>query len=105
VDRSISTNYVLPRVRAPPLPVLVYGSPDVDVRSTASVQLQDAAPGLVPGFLTRPFDADHDGYLDRVYWFSPAATGIVCGQRSVTMTGSTSSGTHFSGTDAIRTVC
>jgi hypothetical protein len=102
---GVRHNYVLPRLRAPLLPVLVYGSPALSVRAITSVHLQKAAPGLVPGFLTRPFDADHDGYLDRVYWFSPAATGITCGQRSVTMTGSTSSGTHFSGTDAIRTVC
>jgi hypothetical protein len=102
---GLRTNYVVPRLRAPVLPVLVYGSPAVSVRTITSVHLQNAAPGSVPAILTRPFDANHDGYLDRVYWFSPAATGIACGQSSVSMTGRTSSGTHFSGTDAIRTVC
>lgn len=102
---GLSPNYVLPHLRAPLLPVLVYGSPSLAVRSITAVHLQNAAPGSVPAILTRPFDANQDGYLDRVYWFSPAATGIACGQSSVSMTGRTSSGTHVSGTDAIRTVC
>jgi hypothetical protein len=104
---GVSPNYVVPAVRAPVLPVLVYGSPTLHVRSvaTASVRLGNAAPSAVPAALTRPFDANHDGALDRVYFFSPAATGITCGQTTVTLVGRTRAGTHFSGTDAIRTVC
>ena len=102
---GLRVNYVIPRLRAPVLPVLVYGSSAVSVRAITSVHLQDAALGSVPAILTRPFDADHDGYLDRVYWFSPVATGITCGQTSVTLTGQTTGGTHIVGTDSIRTVC
>jgi hypothetical protein len=102
---GIRPNYVVPSLRAPVLPVLVYGSAALDVRSITSVRLQNAAPGSVPSALTRPFDANHDGKLDRVYWFSPAATGITCGQTSVTLTGGTSAGRSFTGRDAIRTVC
>ena len=46
-----------------------------------------------------------DGNLNRLYVFSPAATGITCGQTSVTLTGQTTGGTHVLGTDSIRTWC
>ena len=102
---GLRVNYVIPRLRAPVLPVLIYGSATVNVQSMTSVHLQDAAAASVPAILSRPFDANHDGYLDRVYWFSPIATGIACGQTSVTLTGQTTGGTHIVGTDSIRTVC
>jgi hypothetical protein len=102
---GLRTNYVAPWLRAPVLPVLVYGSPALSVRAIASVHLQDAAAASVPAILSRPFDANRDGNLDRVYFFSPAATGITCGQTSVTLTGQTTDGTHIVGTDSIRTVC
>jgi hypothetical protein len=102
---GVRPNYVVLKLKAPVLPVLVYGSAALDVRSITSVRLQDAAPGSVPSVLTKPFDANHDGKLDRVYWFAPSATGIRCGQTSVTLTGRTSSGLRFTGTDSIRTVC
>jgi hypothetical protein len=105
VRPGLSPNNVDPRQTTPLLPVLVYGSPTLDVRSIAAVHLQNAAPKSVAADLRRPFDADHDGFLDRTYYFSPKATGIRCGQSSVTLTGRTSTGLRFKGTDAIRTVC
>jgi hypothetical protein len=100
-----SANNVDPRRSSPLLPVLVYGSSTFDVRSIAAVHLQNAAPKSVSPELRRPYDANGDGYLDRRYYFAPSATGIRCGQTSVTLTGRTSAGLRFTGTDAIHTVC
>jgi hypothetical protein len=100
-----TSNKVDPHQSTPLLPVLVYGSATLDVRSIAAVHLQKAGPKSVSPELRRPYDANRDGYLDRRYYFAPSATGIRCGQTSVTLTGRTSSGLRFTGTDAIRTVC
>jgi hypothetical protein len=100
-----STNNVNPRQSTPLLPVLVYGSSTIDVRTIAAVHLQNASPKAVAANLRRPFDADGDGFLDRRYYFAPSATGIRCGQTTVALTGRTTSGLHFKGTDPIHTVC
>jgi hypothetical protein len=100
-----STNNVNPRQSTPLLPVLVYGSSTIDVRTIAAVHLQNASPKAVAANLRRPFDADGDGFLDRRYYFAPSATGIRCGQATVALTGRTTSGVHFKSTDAIHTVC
>ena len=71
---GVSPNNVDPRQTAPLLPVLVYGSSTLDVRTIAGVHLQNAGPKSVAANLRRPFDADHDGFLDRTYYFSPKAT-------------------------------
>lgn len=105
VRPGVSSNNVDPTQTTPLLPVLVYGSSTVDVRTIAAVHLQNAGPKAVSADLRRPFDADHDGYLDRRYYFSPKATGIRCGQTSVTLSGHTNAGLRFKGTDAIHTVC
>ena len=55
--------------------------------------------------LRRSFDADHDGFLDREYYFPPQATPIRCGQTGVTLTGRTHAGLRLKGTDAIHTIC
>jgi hypothetical protein len=100
-----SANNVDPRQSAPLLPVLVFGNSTLDVRSIAAVHLQNAAPKAASPDLLRPFDANSDGFLDRRYYFAPSATGIRCGQSTVTLTGRTTSGLRFSGSDAIHTVC
>jgi hypothetical protein len=102
-----SPNVIHPRVKRPLLPVRVYGSTALHVRSVVltSVHLQNARAATDPAHHRRPFDANKDGKLDRVYFFSPAATGIRCGQASVTLTGRTTGGRHFTGANLIRTVC
>jgi hypothetical protein len=102
-----STNVIHPKVNTPLIPVLVYGSNALHVRSIvkSSVRLKNAPAAAVSTTQSRPFDADHDGKLDRRYYFSPVKTGITCGETSVTLTGRTKTGIHFTGTNPIRTVC
>jgi hypothetical protein len=102
-----STNVIHPKVKLPLIPVLVYGSNALRVRSIvkSSVRLKNAPAADVSATQSRLFDADHDGKLDRKYYFSPVKTGITCGQTSVTLTGRTKTGIHFTGTNPIRTVC
>jgi hypothetical protein len=102
-----SPNVIHPKVKRPLVPVRLYGSAALHVRSVVltSVHLQDARAATDPAHLRRPLDANNDGRLDRVYFFSPAATGIRCGQASVNLTGRTTGGRHFSGANPIRAVC
>jgi hypothetical protein len=102
-----SQNVIHPKAKTPLIPVLVYGSNALNVRSIvkSSVRLKNAPAADVSAAQSRPFDADHDGKLDRRYYFSPVKTGITCGQTSVTLTGRTKTGIHFTGTNPIRTVC
>ena len=88
---GMSSNVIHPKVKTPLIPVLVYGSNALNVRSIvkSSVRLQNARAADVSTTRSRPFDADHDGKLDRRYYFSPVKTGITCGQTSVTLTGRT----------------
>ena len=106
-QRNPSTNVIHPKVKTPLIPVLVYGSNALHVRSIvkSSVRLKNAPAADVSTTQSRPFDADHDGKLDRRYYFSPVKTGITCGETSVTLNGRTKTGIHFTGTNPIRTVC
>lgn len=104
---GISPNLVIPSLKAPVLPVRVFGSAQLDVTAIATVKLGTAGPATLPPSLARlltPRDRNHDGYLDRDYVFVPKATGISCGATSVDLTGTLTNGTPFAGTDAIRTV-
>jgi hypothetical protein len=105
VRPGVTPNTVNPRQPTPLLPVLVYGSATLDVRSIAAVHLKNAESRAVAAELRRPFDADGDGFLDKTYYFSPKATGIRCGQGSVTLAGRTSLGLRFGGTDSIHPMC
>jgi hypothetical protein len=104
---GISANLVIPSLKLPVLPVRVFGSASLDVTAIASVKLGNAAPATLPAALARllaPRDRNGDGYLDRDYVFVPAATGIVCGATSASLTGTLAKGTAFTGTDRIRTI-
>ena len=88
------------------MPVRRDGSAVLHIRSVAYIRTPAGRSGSDrSAHLRRPFDANNDGRLDRVYFFSPAATGIRCGQASVTLTARTTGGRHFSGANPIRAVC
>ena len=83
------------------------GRAKLDVTAIATVKLGNAGPAtLPPAFsgLLAPRDRNGDGYLDRDYVFVPAATGIVCGATSASLTGTLANGTAFTGTDRIQTI-
>jgi hypothetical protein len=105
VRPGVTPNNVNPRQATPLLPVLVYGNATLDVRSIAAVHLKNAGPHAVAADLRRPFDADGDGFLDKTYYFSPKATGIGCGEASVTLAGRTNAGLRFEGSDSVRPIC
>jgi hypothetical protein len=49
-------------------------------------------------------DVDGDGDNDMILHFNTQYTGIVCGNTSASLTGSTFGGQAFRGSDSIRTV-
>ena len=83
VRPSSSANRVFLKQPDSLVPVRVFGSAKVDVTQIVRVRLEYA----LPTEQAAARDANHDGYLDRVYSFRTAATGIVCGQKNVTVTG------------------
>lgn len=104
---GLAQNPVIPSLRLPVLPVRVFGSSTLDVTKIATLKLGNAQPAVIPPSLARffaPKDRNGDGFLDQDYLFVPAATGIVCGDTSVGLTGTLTGGESFSGTDAIKTV-
>ena len=96
-------NRVNPASSRPTLVILVKGSRAFDVTKIATAKVGTASPvtsGMY-GSLSTPFDANGDGFKDRRYYFRPSQTGLTCASTSVTIRGTLTSGTWWSGTDRI----
>jgi hypothetical protein len=97
-------NSINPRGRGE-IPVAVLGNESFDVYdvdpSTLTFGPSGAAPTHPGGHVD---DVDLDGVADLVLHFPLRESGIVCGDTSVTLSGTTFDGRGFRGTDTIRTV-
>ena len=88
------------------VPVRIFGSPRLGVRTITTVHLGEAAPTTVPPVLKpslRPRDVNGDGRLDRLYYFRQGDTDIRCIDTHVQVTGLTSAHKRFQGKNAIAT--
>jgi len=87
-----------------PIPVGIISSIGFDATSVdiSSVRFGPGGAQAIPGKVSK-LDLNHDGKLDLVLTFSTNETGIKPRDASATMTGLTSGGQQFVGTDAIRT--
>jgi len=103
---GISPNYVAPSSSGPTLAILVKGSATLDVTKISTARVGAANPvssGLF-GFLSKPYDVDRDGKLDRLYFFRPNQTGLTCSSTSVVVAGTLQGATSWSGTDSVKPV-
>ena len=100
------TNTVHPENQDELVPVRVFGRSRLGVRRITTVHLGEAAPASVPPALEpslRPRDVNGDGRLDRLYYFRQGDTDIMCIDDDVKVTGRTSDGKRFQGTNRIAT--
>ena len=84
------------------IPVAILTSEQFDAQSVIeeTVRFGEAPPARSG----RLVDADGDGDLDLLLRFRTGETGIQCGDTTVTLTGETSDGIEFQGSDFITTV-
>jgi hypothetical protein len=99
-----SSNNVNPYSRGV-IPVAILGSETFDVTDVDAATLA-FGPGGAP--IAHPSghlqDLNHDGVIDLVLHFRIQDTGIACADGAATLTGETTEGLPFQGTDSIQTV-
>lgn len=101
----VSPNVVVPGSQLP-IPVVLFGSAELDAGSATNLQLGTATPIVWPKWLKADATADlnRDGFVDRLVWFRTDRTGITCQSTSVDLTGSLANGQTLKGTDAVKPV-
>ena len=86
-----------------PVAILSGGGFDATTVDQSTVKFGPAGASPIPG-TARTTDVDRDGDLDLVLQFYTADTGIACGDTSASLTGKTTGGQAFQGSDSIKTV-
>jgi len=88
------------------IPVAVLGSVDFDATQVDVTTVEFGPDGATPAHDGHVEDVNTDGFADFVVHFEVRDTGIVCGDTDATLAGETSgsSGSPFTGTDAVKTV-
>jgi hypothetical protein len=114
VTAASATIEVKPGSSSPtPIHVGAHGSIPVAILSTDDFDATMVDPGTVrfgpQGTEATPVksaveDVDGDGAVDMILHFTAGDVGISCGDTSVSLTGQTTEGQPFSGSDTIRTV-
>ena len=86
------------------IPVAVLGSIDFDATQVDFSTVTFGPDGASPAHDGHVEDVNDDGFMDMVFHFKTRETGIACGDPDATLTGKTTGGTQFTGTDTVKTV-
>lgn len=86
------------------VPVAVLGSIDFDATQIDFSTVSFGPDGASTAHDGHVEDVNDDGYMDMVFHFKTQETGIACGDPDATLTGKTTGGTQFTGTDTVKTV-
>ncbi len=86
------------------VPVAVLGSMVFDAMQIDFSTVTLGPGGASPTHDGHVEDVNDDGFVDMVFHFNTQETGIACGDPDATLTGETTGGTQFIGTDTVKTV-
>jgi hypothetical protein len=91
------------------IPVALFGSAEFDVNqvSTDSVTfgpMHHHTDGGAPAVKFHSKDVNLDGYLDLVFFFKPAQTGLQASDTTACLHGNFLDGSHFCGHDDVRVI-
>ena len=86
------------------IPAAVLGSTDFDAMQVDVSTVRFGPAEASPAHDGHVEDVNNDGYMDMMFHFKTQETGIVCGDTEATLTGETSDGIPFTGSDTMKTV-
>ena len=87
------------------VPVALFGDASFDVATITPGSIRFGAAGTEAApVLSVRFDLNGDGRLDQLFVFRARDTAIACGATNATLTGRTTTGASFSGSDSIKTI-